>query len=262
MLTAPDLLLTRSDMSDPRLYCPEKLINGARLQLGRDESHYLISVMRRREGEKVRLFNAEDGEWSAVVTAADRKQATLNVAGQLRPPAKVPDLDLLFAPVKKNRTDFIVEKATELGVRAIRPVITHRTIAGKVRTDRLRALAKEAAEQTERLDLPEIADAVQLDTCLSDWPSGRPLIFCDEAGDAPLMPDALAGLADGGVSILIGPEGGFSPEERERIRALPSSVPVSLGPRILRADTAAVAALTLFQALRGDWAARAQAREN
>ena len=249
-------------MTDPRLYCEQALAQGVLLELGREDSHYLVSVMRRREGENICLFNAKDGEWAAEIRTADRKRAGVEVTRQLRQPHIVPDLELLFAPVKKSRTDFIVEKATELGVRRIRPVITHRTIADKVRTDRLRLLAKEAAEQTERLDLPEIVDAVRLDACLADWSPDRPLIFCDEAGEAPLMSDALTGERRDGVSVLIGPEGGFTPEERERIRALPHAVPVSLGPRILRADTAAVAALTLYQALCGDWTDNAQAREN
>jgi 16S rRNA (uracil1498-N3)-methyltransferase len=249
-------------MNSPRLYCAQALAAGLRLELPRDESHYLISVMRRREGETVRLFNAKDGEWSAAVVAADRKRAGLEVGVRLRAPYPVPDLELLFAPVKKNRTDFIVEKATELGVRTIRPVITQRTIADKVRTDRLSALAKEAAEQTERLDLPDIVAAERLEACLDQWPDRRPLIFCDEAGDAPLMPEALSERAPGPISILIGPEGGFTPEERARIRSLPGAIAVTLGPRILRADTAAVAALTLFQAHHGDWAANAQPREN
>ncbi|MEE2525318.1 16S rRNA (uracil(1498)-N(3))-methyltransferase [Hyphobacterium sp. HN65] len=248
-------------MSDPRLYCDLALSEGASIPLDKDASHYLVSVMRRREGETVRLFNGKDGEWTAEISTANRKGALLTVQARLRASAGVPDVDLLFAPVKKARTDFIVEKATELGVRRLRPVITRRTIAERVRTDRLAALAREAAEQTERFDLPEIAEAEALERVLAGWPEERVLIFCDEAGDAAPMAQALAGLGGRPVAILTGPEGGFTPEEREIIRAIPSAIPVSLGPRILRADTAAAAALTLFQAICGDWAGDAQPRE-
>lgn len=248
-------------MSDPRLYCDHSLSDGVEILLDKDASHYLVSVMRRREGENVRLFNGKGGEWLARISAANRKGASLVVGQQLREPASVPDVELLFAPVKKARTDFIVEKATELGVRRIRPVITRRTIADKVRTDRLSALAREAAEQTERFDLPEISEAETLDRALAGWPADRALIFCDEAGDAAPLAAALAGLGSGKVAILIGPEGGFTPEERGQIRAVPNAIPVSLGPRILRADTAAAAALTLYQAHCGDWQGNAQPRE-
>lgn len=251
----------RQIMSDPRLYCELSLSDGAQLSLSRDESHYLVAVMRRKTGDKVRLFNAKDGEWMARITAADRKSVSLTVETLLRAPQAVPDLELLFAPVKKSRTDFIVEKATELGVRHIRPVLTQRTIADKVRIDRLAALAREAAEQTERFDLPEISDAEKLSRVLDQWPADRVLIYCDEAGNALPMAEALKGRAREKAAILIGPEGGFSPEERAQIRALPFAIPVSLGPRILRADTAAAAALTLWQSVCGDWAGGAQPRE-
>ena len=251
----------RQGMTDPRLYCDQALSAGARLDLGKDESHYLVSVMRRKPGDNVRLFNGKDGEWLASIMQADRKGAQLSVVQRLRPAQGVPDLDLLFAPVKKARTDFIVEKATELGARRIRPVLTHRTIADKVRIDRLAALAREAAEQTERFDLPEIAGAEKLARVLDGWSPDRVLIFCDEAGDAAAMSDALRDVATLKAAILIGPEGGFTPEEREQIRAVPNALPVSLGPRILRADTAAAAALTLWQSACGDWRGGAQPRE-
>jgi 16S rRNA (uracil1498-N3)-methyltransferase len=251
----------RQDMTDPRLYCDSSLSAAAEIRLGRDESHYLISVMRRKTGDKVRLFNAQDGEWEAEIGAADRKGALLTVGARLRVAQGVPDLDLLFAPVKKARTDFIVEKATELGVRRIRPMLTQRTIADKVRIDRLGALAKEAAEQTERFDLPEIFEAEKLAAILDGWPADRVLIYCDEAGEALPMATALRDRPTNKAAILIGPEGGFTPEERARIRSLPSALPVSLGPRILRADTAAAAALSLWQSQCGDWAGGAQPRE-
>jgi len=248
-------------MTDPRLYCQTALSPAAEIKLGRDESHYLVSVMRRKVGDKVRLFNAQDGEWEAELGAADRKGAILIVQTKLRAAQGVPDLDLLFAPVRKNRTDFIVEKATELGVRRIRPVLTRRTIADKVRIDRMSALAREASEQTERFDLPELFEARKLMAVLDGWPDDRLLIFCDEAGDALPMRDALKARVTDKAAILIGPEGGFTPEERELIRSLPSAIPVSLGPRILRADTAVAAALSLWQSQCGDWSGGAQPRE-
>lgn len=421
-------------MNIPRIYLDRPLGKGGDISLGKDETHYLVTVMRRNAGDPVRVFNAHDGEWQAEVAEASRKSAVLAIGDRLREPRSVPDLDLLFAPVKKARTDFIVEKATELGVRRIRPVMTRFTQSERVRTDRFASLAKEAAEQTERLDLPEIAEAETLDRVLDAWDEERVLIYCDEAGDEPGQPwggdagragPALevfrslhptltvpsrggsgAGVsfppppgegrgggrpqsetrtlaqakrlrerpteaeyalwailkqlkrpgfhfrrqvavgpyiadfaclsarliveADGGghggpgdearddwfrtngyrvlrfwnneisgdpqgvaerigselevhptptlpsrggsgdgvslpsppgdgrgggikAAILIGPEGGFSPEERDRLRGLPYVRVISLGPRILRADTAAVAALTLWQAACGDW---------
>ena len=410
-------------MNDPRLFVTYALGPDASVVLDRDGAHYLVSVMRRGTGDTVRLFNGRDGEWSAEIAEAGRKTARLVCRAQRREQVVGPDLELLFAPVKKARTDFIVEKATELGARRIRPVITARTIAERVRTDRMLAITREAAEQTERLDLPVVEEAEKLDGVLAAWPE-RPLFFCDEAGDARPMLEAVLALshptptipsrggsgaspsppgegrgggrppspainlerarrmrgeptdaewalwkilrdlkqpglhfrrqavigpyiadfaclsakliveADGGqhggpddirrdqwfaqngyrvlrlwnndiidnpegvwsrirgfldeaahptptlpsrggssadpspsppgegrgggrlpmaASILIGPEGGFTPEERARIRALPHAIPVTLGPRILRADTAAVAALTLWQAACGDW---------
>lgn len=274
-------------MNIPRIYLDTDLRQGARLSLGKDETHYLATVMRRSAGDPVRVFNARDGEWAAEVTKASRKSATLELGECLRSPVAVPDLDLLFAPVKKSRTDFIVEKATELGVRRIRPVMTRFTQAERVRTDRFQSLAKEAAEQTERFDIPEIYDAEPLERVLDGWDETRVLIYCDEAGDdpeaqwggqdgragpalevfqsllqgaggenEPLLPPPTWEGRGGGLkaAILIGPEGGFSPEERDRLRSLPFVRAIGLGPRILRADTAAVAALTLWQAALGDWA--------
>ncbi|WP_421792502.1 16S rRNA (uracil(1498)-N(3))-methyltransferase [Hyphobacterium sp.] len=248
-------------MSDPRLYCDQPLSESASIALGAGDSHYLVSVMRRTTGDGVRLFNAEDGEWQVKLSEANRKAAVLTVQKRLRAPVTTPDVELCFAPVKKNRTNFIVEKATELGVRRIVPVMTQRTIAQTVRTDRMMSLAKEAAEQTERLDLPEIGEAEKLKPWLDQRPSDRTLIFCDEAGDAAPMADTLNAMPGQSVTILIGPEGGFTPDERDLIRSQPGALAVSLGPRILRADTAVAAALTLYQALCGDWRAQAQGRD-
>ncbi|MGY6627314.1 MAG: 16S rRNA (uracil(1498)-N(3))-methyltransferase [Oceanicaulis sp.] len=244
--------------TDPRLFIDAPLSGGASLTLERDQAHYLVSVMRRQPGDTVRVFNGRDGEWRAALVSAGKREARLELADRLREQAAPPPLTLYFAPVKKARTDFIVEKATELGARAIIPVLTRRTNAERVRTDRLSALAREAAEQTERLDVPVIGEPLRLDALMDAWPQDQRLIFCDETGGAPML-EALLAVREGGSgpeqhwAILIGPEGGFAPEERERLRALPGVVPVSLGPRILRADTAAAAALALWQAALGDW---------
>lgn len=246
---------TASMSTDPRLFVDAPLSGGASLTLERDPAHYLVSVMRRQPGDGVRVFNGRDGEWRAVLASAGKREARLEIAERLRAQSVPPPLTLYFAPVKKARTDFIVEKATELGARAIIPVLTRRTNAERVRTDRLSALAREAAEQTERLDVPQIGEPLRLEALLDGWPQGQRLIFCDETGGVPML-EALLAEREGGQSwaILIGPEGGFAPEERERLRSLPGVLAVSLGPRILRADTAAAAALALWQAALGDWA--------
>lgn len=239
--------------TNPRLFVDAPLSQGAALTLERDQAHYLVSVMRRQSGDGVRVFNGRDGEWRAVLASAGKREARLEIADRLRAQSVPPPLTVYFAPVKKARTDFIVEKATELGARAIIPVLTRRTNAERVRTDRLSALAREAAEQTERLDVPQIGEPVRLDALLDAWPQGQRLIFCDETGGVPMLEALLAETPGQSWSILIGPEGGFAPEEREWLRALPGVLAVSLGPRILRADTAAAAALALWQAVLGDW---------
>ena len=239
-------------MNAPRLFVTQDLTDQADIALERDQAHYIASVMRRGVGDEVRLFNGRDGEWLAHIKVATRKGVILKCTERTRDQVSVPDVELLFAPVKKTRTNFIIEKATELGARSIRPVMTTRTNAERVRNDRLNLIAREAAEQTERLDVPQIGDVTKLGAVLSAW-ADRVLIFCDEAGDAKPMLDAARTSGPGPVSILIGPEGGFTPEERTQIRDIPGALPVSLGPRILRADTAAIAALTLWQSVHGDW---------
>lgn len=254
-------------MTTPRLHVTDRLEAGAELTLPPDQSHYLSGVMRRGAGDMARLFNGADGEWRAVIAETGKKAVRLRCEEKLREQAAAPDLHLLFAPVKKARTDFIVEKATELGVSAIRPVFTERSIAERVRIDRLQAIAREAAEQTERLDLPEVREPEKLTRALEAWPADRPLVYCDEAGDEPNAPwggetgraapalETLRARLSGAprAAVLIGPEGGFSRGERAMLRAHGNVIPVSLGPRILRADTAAAAALTLVQAVWGDW---------
>jgi 16S rRNA (uracil1498-N3)-methyltransferase len=238
--------------------------------LGREDTHYILNVMRRAEGDGVRLFNGRDGEWSARIAEAHRKGASLELVARTRPQCEVPDLWLLFAPVKRQKTDLIVEKATELGVREIHPVSTRRTQGDRSKPERFHIIAKEAAEQTERLDLPLIAPIERLERMLDGWDPARLLYYCDEAGDetdeeggaawggqagraGPMLDVVRADLA-GPAALLIGPEGGFTPEERTRLRGLDFVRAVSLGPRILRAETAVIAALALWQAARGDWA--------
>lgn len=251
--------------NDPRLFIDAPLGEGQAVPLSREDSHYLINVMRREEGDPVRLFNGRDGEWQASVAKAHKKNAVLACEAKNRDQANVPDLWLLFAPVKRQKNELIVEKATELGVADIRPVITTRTQSERLRLDRFEIIAKEAAEQTERLDLPQIHEAVKLEPLLDDWDESRVIIYCDEAGDDGARPwggdtgrasQALGPLTElrrKPAALLIGPEGGFSPEERDRLRSLDFVHAISLGPRILRAETAVISALTLWQSVCGDW---------
>jgi 16S rRNA (uracil1498-N3)-methyltransferase len=235
-----------------RLFVEAPLGAGAEIALDREQAHYLFSVMRLGVGAALRVFNGRDGEWRAEVASAGR-QGRL-VADEATAPQRVPpDLWLLFAPVKKARTDFIVEKATELGAASLRPVFTRNTNAERVRPERLRRIAIEAAEQCGECFVPEIAEGERLERVLEAWPEGRRLMFCDESREARPAAAALGAAGPGPWAVLIGPEGGFAPEEAARLRALPFVVPVALGPRVLRADTAAVAALTLWQSTVGDW---------
>lgn len=216
-------------------------------------ANYLANVLRLGTGAQVKLFDDRTGEWLAEIVEAGKKRVTLRVADKLREREAVPDLWLVFAPIKRGRIDWIAEKASELGVARLVPVLTQRTIVDRVNTERLFAHIIEAAEQCERTALPELAEPVKLDRLLDQWPAGRALLFADEQGGPPLADVAAAGPA----AILIGPEGGFTPGEREAIGAVPEARAVSLGPRILRADTAAVAALSVWMAAAGDWHRRA-----
>ena len=253
--------------STPRLFVSPGLSAGHPIALDDEQSNYLLRVLRLQVGAPVRVFNGRDGEWEACIDAVQGKRASLLPTVQMRAQPEVPVSApvLLFAPVKKSETDFIVEKATELGAAHIRPVLTERTQTRTVRLDRFRKIALEAAEQTERLDLPEIADLQPLAAALDALESGTLVIYCDEAGDDTEAPwggetgragpiaDVLATLDEAPVALLIGPEGGFTADERAWLRGRGDTRPVSLGPRILRAETAVVAALSVLQALRGDW---------
>lgn len=236
-----------------RLHVAHDLSAGTELLLDADQSRYLAAVMRRAVGDQILVFNGRDGEWRATLTEAGKRGARLRIEAIERTQAIGPDLELVVALVKRARLETIVEKAAELGARRVRPVITERTNADHTKVARLQAIATEAAEQTGRLDVPEILEPVKLERLVAGWEPGRRLVFCDEAGDAAPLLTALAGQAPGPWAILIGPEGGFSPAERARLRALDYAVPAALGPRILRADTAAISALTLWQAALGDW---------
>ena len=233
-----------------RLHVTPDLSAGAAVAPTLDQSRYLTQVMRLKLGDDLLIFNGRDGEWRATIAEILKKGVVLRAGDQVRPQTLGPDLELIVAVVKKSRVETIVEKAAELGARRVRLTVTQRTKVEHVRLDRLDAIAIEAAEQTGRLDVPTVDDPEKLAAILDGWDGARRLMFCDETGGAPV---AAAVTEPGPWAILIGPEGGFSPEERERLRALPFTTAVSLGPRILRADTAAIAAMTLWQAAVGDW---------
>ncbi|WP_299889009.1 16S rRNA (uracil(1498)-N(3))-methyltransferase [uncultured Ruegeria sp.] len=235
-----------------RLYVEQPLGQGQSVELTREQAHYMFGVMRLGVGGQVALFNGQDGEWLAEVSEAGKRGGVLTCAQQTKPLQLPPDLWFMFAPIKKARTDFIVEKATEMGAARIMPVQTQFTNSERIRQDRLQAHAVEAAEQCGGTFVPEVADLQRLDKALDSWPDGRQLMFCNEAevGSALHLAASEKGCP---WAILIGPEGGFSDQERARLTALPYAHVVSLGPRILRADTAAVAALTMWQQALGDW---------
>ncbi len=235
-----------------RLYVEHPLGPGQSVPLTREQAHYLFGVMRLSVGGQVALFNGQDGEWLAEVAEAGKRGGTLTCAEQTKPLQLPPDLWLLFAPIKKARTDFIVEKAAEMGAARIMPVQTEFTNSERIRQDRLQAHAVEAAEQCGGTFVPEVTDLQRLDRVLDAWSEDRQLMFCDEAELGSALRLAANEKAQP-WAILIGPEGGFSERERKRLTGLPYAHIVSLGPRILRADTAAVAAMTMWQQALGDW---------
>lgn len=235
--------------STPRLFVETPLREAIEVQITGNSAHYLLGVMRLKEGAPVKLFDDVSGEYLATITSAGKRDLVLGVTAKLRERESVPDLWIAQALVKKDRFDWIAEKACELGVARFVPVLTVRCVVDKVKEDRLRAQMIEAAEQCQRTALPEIAPLVKLNAMLKDWPTGRRLYFCDERGGEPFGEALDAGPA----AILIGPEGGFTDEENSAIRSHPSAIAVSLGPRILRADTAAIAAMSVWMAAQGDW---------
>ncbi|OYX77677.1 MAG: 16S rRNA (uracil(1498)-N(3))-methyltransferase [Sphingomonadales bacterium 32-65-25] len=239
----------RSLSTTPRLHVQGALGAGALITLDQPQSHYLGSVMRRQPGDMVRLFNGRDGEWAARVASVAKKAVTLAAEHQSAPQEQVPDLWLCAAPLKKGRIDWLVEKACELGVARLQLVTTQRTVVDKPNLERLGAHLVEAAEQSGRTAVPELPDPVTLERLLKNWPADRALIFADETGGEAMA--ATMARVPAPAAILIGPEGGFTAPERDAIRAHPGAVAVSLGPRILRADTAALAAIAVWQAING-----------
>ena len=230
-----------------RLFVADDLHADGRVVVDRAQAHYLGHVMRCRPGDGIALFNGRDGEWQARIEAFGKAQAELSVSNQLRPQTAEPGPWLVFAPIKREGLALMVEKATELGVALLQPVITRRTVVGRLNLERLRRIAVEAAEQCGRLTLPELCEPSPLAKLAEGWPAGRALIFADEGG-APRL-NYVAGTAPGALALLVGPEGGFEAEERAFLRGLDFVRPASLGPRILRAETAAIAGLAVLQAL-------------
>jgi 16S rRNA (uracil1498-N3)-methyltransferase len=237
----------------PRLFVKSELRPGAEIALGPEQAHYLGNVLRMKPSDQVLLFNGADGEWCARLAALGKKKAAATAEHQTRHQADSPDLHYLFAPIKRARLDYMAQKATEMGVSVIQPVITRRTVAARVNTDRLHANAIEAAEQCWILRVPEVRAPQKLETLLKQWDKARLLIFADEAAPTASPLQALAAQSAHPLAVLIGPEGGFEPEERAALLKQTYVIPLSLGPRVMRADTAAVACLALVNAALGDW---------
>jgi 16S rRNA (uracil1498-N3)-methyltransferase len=243
----------RANYRMQRLHVEAELSEGATVSPDSAQSHYLANVLRMAEGAELLVFNGRDGEWLARVSTKSKKAVVLTAIGQARPQPEPPGLVYCFAPLKAGRLDYLVQKAVEMGAGVLQPVITQHTQVAKIGSERIVANAIEAAEQCGILAIPQTREAVRLDRLLADWEKDRRLIFCDEdaATDNPLP--ALRSIAERKLGLLVGPEGGFSDEERRQLRALPFVTAIPLGPRILRADTAAVAALAVIQATIGDW---------
>ena len=249
--------MSREPTSTVRLFVDRELTTGAAFELDKPQAHYLVNVMRLAVGSDLSLFNGRDGEWRATITSSSKGRVGLGLESCTREQDRGPDLWLVQAPIKSARMKTVIEKATELGVAAILPAVTQHTAVSGVNVDRLRATAIEAAEQCGRLSVPAVQNPKSLDQLIDTWPPHRCLVFCDETRAARPLIDAVreaVGQNDGGPwGLLIGPEGGFSGDEVDKLRRQPFVIPVKLGPRILRADTAAIAALSLWQAVAGDW---------
>jgi 16S rRNA (uracil1498-N3)-methyltransferase len=238
-----------------RIFVESDLAPGLRLQTSAGQAHYLMSVMRMKAGDTLAVFNGRDGEFAAQIAECGRRVCALEVTERRRPQRPEGDLWLCFAPVKRARLDYLVEKATELGVSELHPVTTKRTVVDRVNLERLHANAIEAAEQSQRLSVPVPHAPVKLDKLLDGWGRERRLILCDETGESPPIATSLKAIAGAPCAVLIGPEGGFADSELDQLRRLPFVCAVGLGPRVLRADTAALAALAVVQAVIGDWSA-------
>ena len=245
-----------------RLFVEEALSEGAKIGLDHARAHFLRSVLRLPQGAELAVFNGRDGEWLARIEGLGKGWASLEVLALRRPQRAEPDLWLAFAPIKRGRIDFLAEKAAEIGASRLLPVMTRYTDVSRVNTERLAANAREAAEQCERLTVPEVAEPIKLANLADCWPAERRLILCAEFGPAQPIAETLEGLGPepGPLGVLTGPEGGFAASELDALAQLPFVTPVSLGPRILRADTAALAALAICQAICGDWRQRPEFR--
>ncbi len=243
----------RANYRMQRLYVPHDLKQELEIEADPQQAHYLVHVLRLAEGAQLLLFNGRDGEWLARIAAIAKKRVSLAPVMQTRVQPPHPDLVYCFAPLKQGRLDYLVQKAVEMGAGVLQPVITQHTQMSTVGIDRLQANVIEAAEQCGILAIPRVLEAVKLDRVLWEWEPGRQLIFCDESADTNNPVPILSAIAGRKLGLIIGPEGGFSEDERRQLRALPFVTPIPLGPRILRADTAAVAALALIQATIGDW---------
>lgn len=241
------------DFRSQRLFLDQELTAGSTVDLARSQSHYLLNVLRMRVGDTLLVFNGSDGEWRARIADTGRKACRLAIIDQTRPQPETPNLHYLFAPLKQARLDYMVQKAVEMGAGRLSPVLTEFTQVTRINQDRLRANAIEAAEQCGILSIPAIDAPARLDAVIGAWPADKALVFCDERAARVDARTALAALQGRPAAVLIGPEGGFSDREREKLVGLPFVTAISLGPRILRADTAAVAALALVQSTIGDW---------
>ena len=245
--------MSRYDFSAQRLFVDADLRDGASVACTPAQANYLRNVLRLKPGDAILVFNGRDGEWQAEVSEAGKRATSLTIGAQVRAQEGGPDIDYLFAPLKRARLDYMVEKATEMGVARLRPVLTRRTTPERVNTERMRAHAIEAAEQCGILRIPEVHAPEKIERVIAAWDAARPLVFCDEDSDETCPFSTLARIEPGPLAVLIGPEGGFDPAERELLSRQPFVTRISLGPRILRADTAAVAALALVNAALGDW---------
>ena len=245
--------MSRYDFKAQRLFVEADLTEGGTVACTPAQSNYLRNVLRLKPGDAILVFNGRDGEWRAELTEAGRRGTSLLVRAKVRPQEGGPDIDYLFAPLKRARLDYMVEKATEMGAARLRPVLTRRTVGERVNVERMHAHAIEAAEQCGILRLPETRAPEKLERVVAGWDAARPMVFCDEDSAEHCPFTALARIRPGPIAVLVGPEGGFDPAERELLSSQPFVTRISLGPRILRADTAAVAALALVNAVLGDW---------
>lgn len=245
--------MSGNDLPAIRLYVDAALASGAEIACTAEQANYLVNVLRLAAGAEILVFNGHDGEWRARLAEVAKRRCTLRCLALARPQQDGPDVHYLFAPLKHARLDYMVQKATEMGAAHLQPVLTRRTVASRVNLGRMRANAIEAAEQCGVLRVPSVGEPAKLEALLDAWDPTRRLIFCDEGASLANPLAALSGVPAGPLAVLVGPEGGFDPAERSLLREKPFAVAISLGPRIMRADTAAVAALALINAALGDW---------